>query len=343
MKQLLNTLYITSPDSYLKRDGNNIVVSIGGEDAGRIPIHNIQQVICFGRPGASPAAIELCVENDVTLTFMKPNGRFVASVSGPTRGNVLLRRSQYRMADDAEIANDIARNIITAKLINCRTVLKKGLNNHPELKKAGEMIEAIAQINNHLGSIGNCHCNGSIRGIEGDCAKRYFAALDNLILKDKENFFIHARTRRPPRDRVNAMLSFTYALLSNDIKHSLESVGLDPYVGFLHTDRPGRPSLALDMMEEMRPLADRFVLRLINLSMIQYDDFTEEYGGAFRIEDDARATVIDEWQKLKTKKVNHPYLGEDVALGLIPFIQSKLLSKYLRGDIDGYPPYIMRR
>lgn len=342
MRQLLNTLYVTSHDSYLNRDGSNIVININGDEVGRIPIHNLQQIICFGRPGASTGAMELCIENNVTLTFLKPSGRYVASIIGPTKGNVLLRRNQYHLADDAEASNRIAKNIIISKLVNCRAVLRKGISNHPELK-SDAIPDCISVLTEQIEAAELCRTNEELRGIEGSGAKIYFQSLDKLILKDKENFYMHSRSRRPPRDRFNALLSFTYALLANDVKYALETTGLDPYVGFLHTDRPGRASLALDMMEELRPIADRFVLRLVNLGMIDYRGFEEECGGAFMMTDETRSIVLDEWQKNKSKQIMHPFINEEISLGLLPYVQSMLMARFIRGDLSGYPPYMLKR
>ncbi|MDO5853437.1 MAG: type I-C CRISPR-associated endonuclease Cas1c [Thermoplasmata archaeon] len=343
MRQLLNTLYVTSPDSYVRRDGTNIVVDVAGKEAGRVPIHNIQQVVCFGNSGGSPSAMRLCAENGVTMTFMRPNGRFLASVNGETRGNVLLRREQYRIADDPRRALAISSNMVRGKIVNCRAVLRKGMSNHPDRVDADAMAVAIGRLSDSISQAASAESASELRGIEGDAAKVYFGALNSLILQNRAAFFMHERTRRPPRDRFNALLSFLYSMLTNDVRSALEASGLDPYVGFLHTDRPGRPSLALDVMEEMRPVADRLALRLVNLRLLDPEGFIVEEGGAVRMDDDTRATVIREWQGMKSATAEHPFLGESIQTGMVPFAQAMLLAKCVRGDIDGYPPFVLRR
>ena len=343
MKQLLNTMYVTNPDSFIRRDGTNLVVDIAGKEAGRIPIHNLEQVICFGYSGASTGAMHLCAESSVTLTFLKPNGRIIATVQGETHGNVLLRREQYRIADNELSSLAISRNMIEGKVINCRAVLKKGLSNHPDIKSADDLSSSIDKLTTIINSIQSVSSSAELRGIEGDAARSYFSALDSLILKNKTSFYMHERTRRPPKDRFNSLLSFLYSILTNDVRSALDAVGLDPYVGFLHTDRPGRASLALDLMEELRPLADRVALKLINLGMVTSDGFIEEGGGAFMMDDQVRATVIGEWQKAKSQEVYHPFLKEKVQAGLLPHVQSMLLARCIRGDLEGYPPFIIRQ
>ena len=342
MRKLLNTLYVTSPDSYIHRDGTNVVVEVSGKERGRLPIHNVQQVVCFGYAGISPSLMQLCCENDVSLSILKPNGRFIASVNGPVKGNVLLRREQYRIADDECRSIMISRNMIDGKLINCRAVLRKGLANHPD-RDMDSVSEAIDRLTESIGSLGDITTPGDLRGIEGNAAKVYFNALDDLILKDKENFYMHGRSRRPPRDRFNALISFLYTLLFNDVRSALETCGLDPYVGFLHTDRPGRASLALDVMEEMRPIADRVALRLINLGMISADGFREDLGGSFTMDDETRAVVIGEWQRTKGIEVDHRFINESIPMGLIPHVQSMLLNRTVKGELDGYPPFVIKR
>lgn len=342
MRKLLNTLYVTSPDSYVHRDGTNIVVEVSGKERGRLPIHNVQQVVCFGYAGLSPSLMQLCGENDVSLSILKPNGKFIASVNGPIKGNVILRREQYRIADDECRSVEISRNMIDGKLINCRTVLRKGLANHPD-RGMDAVSEAIDRLTGSIASLGEASSLSDIRGIEGNAAKVYFNALDNLILRDKDNFYMHCRSRRPPKDRFNALLSFLYTLLSNDVRSALETNGLDPYVGFLHTDRPGRASLALDMMEEMRPIADRVALRLVNLGMVSADGFKEELGESFMMDDETRAVVIGEWQRTKGIETSHHFINESVSMGLIPHVQSLLLNRTIKCELDGYPPFIIKR
>mgnify|MGYP000865069382 CR=1 FL=1 len=342
MRKLLNTLYVTTPDAYLAKDGENVVVKSDGNEVFRIPIHNIEDVICFGYMGASPQLMQLCSDNNVGLSFLTPQGKFLARVSGKTRGNVLLRRTQYRTADNDLASLNIARSFIIGKIINCRVVLGRGLRDHGSTISCDKVKSASANLIKNLDKIGGCDDIDSLRGIEGNCAKLYFDAFDELILKQKTDFFMFERNRRPPRDNMNALLSFLYTLLANDVQSALESVGLDPYVGFFHTDRPGRAGLALDMMEELRPfLADRHALTLINLQQIGKDDFHQKEDGGVVMTERGRKIVLGSWQKRKQEEITHPYLNETINIGLIPYTQAMLMSRYLRRDIDGYPPYLM--
>ncbi len=340
MKKLLNTVYITSPDAYISRDGMNLVISASGKELGRVPIGNIEQVTTFGHSGASPSAMRLCVENGVSLSFHSASGRFQASVEGELRGNVLLRRAQYRLADDQIASLEISKNMITAKCVNGLRVIQKGMSNHPELLTPAA-ISALDRFKASIDAISTIDSVNSLRGIEGESAHLYFALLDKIILSDKESFYIRDRNRRPPRDAFNAILSFLYSMLMNDVRSALNSVGLDPFVGVMHTDRPGRASLALDMMEELRPLADRTAVRLVNLRMVSIDGFIIKEDGAVMMDEETRRTVINEWQQRKNDSVKHPYLGEHIQRGLIPYVQSKLLSKVIYGELDAYPPYFM--
>lgn len=341
MKQLLNTLYITTPDSYLSRDGTNLVISIGGSEVGRIPAFNIEQVMCFGYAGASTSAMKLCCENNISMSFMTPHGKFLMGVHGETKGNVLLRREQYRIADDESRAIQIGRNMIAGKVANSRQLIRKSRSNHMDRLDTPLINDSISVLTASLDQIRASDNCGSLRGFEGDASRTYFKVFDSLILVDKEDFFFRCRNRRPPRDRVNSLLSFVYSMLMRDVESALEAVGLDPYVGFIHTDRPGRPSLALDLMEELRPLADRVVISLINLRKVKSDGFIEEAGGAVTMTDETRRIVIDAWQTRKNTEVNHPFLKERVKLGLVPHIQSMLLAKCIRGELEKYPPFLI--
>lgn len=344
MKKLLNTLYITTPDSYLSKDGTNLVVLSKEKEIGRIPIHNLQSVICFGHTGASPSAMRLCADSTVSLSFMTPYGRFQAAVVGETKGNVLLRREQYRLADNPDISLEISKNIIKGKFMNSRYLLRRGKNNHKDSIDISKIDFAIEHISSGLESIDACENIDSLRGLEGDVAKAYFSGLNGLIIKQKEDFFVNTRSRRPPMDNMNSLLSFLYTLLALDVKSALEAVGLDPYVGFLHTDRPGRPSLALDIMEEMRPiLVDRLALNFVNLCMISRDGFLEKETGGIIMREDTRDIVLKGWQTRKTDDVFHHFIEEEIKIGLIPHVQSMLLSRYIRGDITGYAPFIMKQ
>ena len=343
MKVLGNTLYVTSPDAYLSLDGENVVVQKEGTELRRLPLHNLDGIVAFGYTGASPALMGACAEHGVALTFLTMHGRFLARVSGMEQGNVLLRRQQYRASDSPVQSAGIARGFITGKLFNSRWVIERAARDYSlrldteKMKRASAFLaESIKQ----LQSAGNLE---EIRGIEGEAATRYFSVLDEMILQQKEQFFFHERNRRPPTDNVNAMASFVYTLLAHDTASALEAAGLDPYVGFLHRDRPGRLSLALDLMEEFRPvLADRFVLTLINTRQVGGDGFVRKEDGAVFMDDKTRKTILTAWQQKKQEKITHPLLGEKMEWGLIPYSQALLLARYLRGDIDAYPPFLWK-
>jgi CRISPR-associated protein Cas1 len=340
VKHLLNTLYITNPQSYLTRDGENIVIKIDGEESFRRPIHIFEEIITFGYMGASPALMHLCTEAGVSLCFMNEYGKFLARVSGNTTGNVLLRREQYRWADDREKSVSLAAGFITGKIVNCRTVLKRCMRDHAEHVDYYLLDEIVDRLNEGLSRLKKAKSLDDIRGVEGEAAKYYFQGLNEAILHQKEDFYILQRNRRPPLDNFNALLSFLYNLLAQNIVSALEGVGLDPYVGFLHRDRPGRASLALDIMEEFRPfLADRLVLSLVNRKQLTKDDlFCKESGGII-LTDEGRKTVLTNWQNRKQDILTHPFLAEKTAIGLMPHIQAMLLARHIRGDLDGYPPF----
>lgn len=342
MRKLLNTLYVTTPDAYLARDGENLVVRVGNEEKFRIPIHNLEGVVCFGYMGASPHLMRLCSENNVGLSFLTPSGKFLARVSGRVRGNVLLRRTQYRKADNRLESLEISKSFIIGKIVNCRTLLGRGIRDHSAVIDCDRVSGVDALLIENLLKIEDCDSADTLRGIEGNCAKFYFVALDDLILRQKDVFYMHERNRRPPLDNMNTLLSFLYTLLAHDVESALETVGLDPYVGFFHTDRPGRPGLALDMMEELRPyMADRLALNLVNLNQVNGDDFYKKENGGVIMKDDGRKTVIAAWQKRKQDMITHPYLNEKIPIGLLPYVQAMLMARFLRGDIDGYPPFFM--
>jgi CRISP-associated protein Cas1 len=342
MRKLLNTLYVTTPDSYLHRDGDNVIIKVGTEERFRIPVHNLEGIVCFGYMGASPRLMRLCSDNNVGLSFLTPHGEFLGRISGRVRGNVLLRRTQYRTADDLGASLDIAKYFIAGKIVNCRTVLGRSLRDHSDVIHCDKIRYTDSLLIDNLLKVEGCPTTDALRGIEGNCAKFYFDAFDELILKQKDDFFILERNRRPPRDNMNALLSFLYTLLAHDVESALETVGLDPYVGFLHTDRPGRPSLALDMMEELRPfIADRLALNLVNLQQVCGNDFLRKEGGGILLTDKGRKEVLGAWQKRKKDEITHPYLSEKIPIGLLPYVQSMLMARFLRGDIDGYPPFFM--
>jgi len=344
LRKLLNTLYVTTPEAYLGRDGENVVVREGEEDSFRIPIHNLEGVVCCGRQGASPALMQLCAERDVALVFMTENGRFLARVVGETSGNVLLRRSQYRLADSPSGSLSYARSCIFGKVANARHVLQRALRDHGDgADDMGDVQKAVDRMALQLARLNRAADLDQLRGVEGEAARTYFSVFDRLILAQKEDFSFDGRNRYPPRDRVNALLSFLYALLASDVRSALETVGLDPAVGFLHRDRPGRPGLALDLMEELRPyLADRLALTLINLRQVSGKGFDIRQPDSVRMDDDTRKAVLAAWQNRKREEVLHPYLKEKIALGLIPHVQALLMARTIRGDLDAYPAFLCR-
>ncbi|KDE56475.1 type I-C CRISPR-associated endonuclease Cas1c [Methanoculleus sp. MH98A] len=342
MRKLLNTLYVTTPESYLARERENVVVRVDNEEKFRIPIHNLEGIVCFGYMGVSPHLMRLCSDNNVGLSFLTASGKFLARVNGRVRGNVLLRRTQYRKADSHDESLQIAKSFIIGKIVNCRTVLGRGVRDHSAVIDCDAVRAVDALLIENFLKIEGCDSADTLRGIEGNCAKFYFTTLDELILKQKDDFYLIERNRRPPLDNMNALLSFLYTLLAHDVESALETVGLDPYVGFFHTDRPGRPSLALDMMEELRPfMADRLALNLVNMKQIRGVDFWKKENGGVILTDGGRKSVIAAWQKRKQDTITHPYLNEKIPIGLLPYVQAMLMARFLRGDIDGYPPFFM--
>lgn len=343
MKHLLNTLYVTSEDAYLSLDGENVVVNQNQEVTARFPLHALESIISFSYAGASPALMGGCVQRGINLVFCSPRGRFLARCCGESNGNVLLRRQQYRIADDPEQNIKIARNMIFGKVYNARWSVERTRRDHKLRVDEAALASASKQMQDYLPCILESDVPDTLRGLEGVAANAYFSVLDQLILNNKEDFFFRSRSRRPPLDNMNAMLSFAYSLLGNDCASALESVGLDSYVGFLHTDRPGRASLSLDLMEELRPcIADRFVLTLINNRKIHGKDFLHQENGAVLMTDEARKVFLRAWQEHKKEQITHPYLKEKMPWGLVPYVQAQLLSRYLRGDLDEYPPFLWK-
>jgi len=343
MRKLLNTLHVTTQGAYLHRDGETISVKIGNEVRLRLPIHTIESLVCYGQVTCSSFVLGLCSERGVGVSLLTEHGRFLARVTGPVSGNVLLRRQQFRAADSPAAALPIVTAILAAKIANCRLVLLRGARETNDEDRRIRLRDKA----DHLGHMGAAAAVATsideARGYEGVSAQDYFSTFNDLIGGEREEFRFKGRSRRPPLDRTNAMLSFVYALLRHDIESALESVGLDPAVGFLHTDRPGRPSLALDMMEEMRPhLADRLVVSLINRHQIQPSGFTIEDGGGVAMDDATRKTVITAWQQRKQEEVEHPFLKETIPIGLIPYVQALLLARHLRGGLDAYPAFFWR-
>jgi CRISPR-associated protein Cas1 len=341
MKRLLNTLYVTTQGAYLAREGETVLVRVHGETRLRVPVHTLGGIVCFGRVLMSPPLMGLCGMSGVTISFLSENGRFLSRVQGPVSGNVLLRRGQYRGADNRSISATVARSVLVAKISNCRTVLLRALrDNAGDKERLGHVSGALARI---LRGLEKEACLNTLRGLEGEGARAYFSVFDELIVAQKKDFLFSERNRRPPLDNINALLSFIYTLLVHDVVSALEGVGLDPAVGFLHRDRPGRPGLALDIMEEFRPfIADRLVLSLVNRRQVNGRGFRLTETGAVEMNDKTRKTVLVAYQKRKQEEIRHPFLGEKVAIGLLPHCQAMLLARYIRGDLDGYPPFIWK-
>lgn len=339
MKKLLNSLYVTSQGSYLSKKGEVIVVRAEDGSKKQFPVHILDGIVCFGNVLCSPFLLGHCAENNLSISFLTENGRFLASVRGPQSGNVLLRKEQYRRSDNPKAAAKIACNILAGKIANSRTVLKRLERDHKKRINAGAVRTAITLLDNSAHAIQHPLSLEEARGIEGQAANTYFGCFNELILKDDAALAFTGRNRRPPLDIVNCMLSFVYTLLAHDVRSALESVGLDPQVGFLHRDRAGRPGLALDMMEEFRAfLADRLVLSLINRGEVHPKGFTTKESGAVFMDDETRKTVLVAWQKRKQDELVHPFTKEKIPLGLAFHLQAQLLARHLRGDIDGYPP-----
>lgn len=343
MKKLLNTLFVLTEDSYLALDGENVVIRRGNMETGRFPLHTLEGIHIFTYPGASPALMGACTQRDIQISFFTPNGRFLARACGESNGNVLLRRTQYRLADDAERYCKIASNMIFGKLYNARWSIDRTLRDHALRVNAEQLRAASNTLCASMESVLRVQTPEQLRGIEGDAAATYFSVFDEMILGDRETFRFRGRSRRPPLDPVNALLSFAYALLENDCAAALEGVGLDSFVGFLHRDRPGRASLALDLMEELRPCwADRFVLTCINNRALNQRDFQREDSGAVVLTDTGRRRFIQAWQARKRETITHPFLKEKMQWGLVPHVQALLLARFLRDDLDGYPPFLWK-
>jgi CRISPR-associated protein Cas1 len=346
MRRLLNTIYVTSEDAWLRKDGANIVVEVAGEERGRAPLHMLDGVVSFGRAGASPALLAACAEAGIAVSYLEPNGRFLARVEGQRSGNVLLRRIQYRVADDPVRKTVIVRAIVTAKTANQRAVVRRALRDHGEVSKpsASDVLTAAERRLTDIGRRALVALDiDALRGLEGEAGLTYFSVFGTLIRVADADFTFSGRSRRPPLDRINALLSFLYAMLGHDCRSALETHGLDPQVGFLHTDRPGRASLALDLMEELRPvLADRLALTLVNRRQLTASDFMVEETGGVRLTDEGRRQVLVAWQDRKRDELRHPFLGETIPLGMVASAQAQLLARHLRGDLDGYPAFIWK-
>lgn len=338
MKKLLNTLYITRQETYLHKERETIVIKQGGEKLGQFPAINIGSIFCFGQVSVSPFLMGYCAERSIGLIFYTEYGRYLARVEGKPVGNVLLRRSQYRWADDNTHCNSIANVIVTAKIANSRSVLQRELRNHGENQVLATAIDRLA-VSSRRGS--HAKSVDEVRGIEGEAAAVYFGAFNHLVRN--KSFTFGGRFRRPAIDPVNALLSFAYSLITQECVSALIGVGLDPYVGFLHKDRPGRVSLALDLQEEFRSVwADRFALTLINRKQIKPTDFISDSSGAVRLTDDARKQFLAAFQERKQEEIMHPYLKESVPIGLLAHCQAMLLARHIRGDTQYYPPFVSK-
>ncbi len=342
MRKLLNTLYLTSENAFLSLEGETVCVEINKQKAGQFPLHTLESIICFTYNGATPAFMGACAKRGINLAFFNPFGRFLCRVAGENQGNVLLRKQQYRISDCKEESCRIAKNFILGKVFNCRWSISRTLRDHALRVDEDRCKKAARFLTENMEKIKQETDLDSLRGIEGECASIYFGIFDEMILNQKDVFYFHGRNKRP-LDKVNAMLSFGYALLANDCAGALEGAGLDSYIGFMHRDRPGRKSLALDLMEEMRAvLVDRFVITLINNRQIRNEHFQILESGAIEFTEEGKKKFISAWQEHKREQITHPYLQEKVCWGLVPHIQALLLARYLRGDLDGYPPFLWK-
>ncbi len=343
MKKHLNTLFVTTQGAYLAKEGECVLVRVEREDRLRLPVHTLDGIVCFGNVTCSPFLMGFCAERDVTVSFLSEYGRFLARVQGPVSGNVLLRRTQYRYADDQRQTAAISRSFVAGKVYNSRMVLQRALRDHSEKVDESALRAAVDRMAAILEHLQQDLSLDRVRGFEGEAAQIYFEVFDQLITSQKVDFFFRQRNRRPPLDRVNCLLSFLYTLLMHDVRSALESVGLDPAVGFLHRDRPGRPSLALDLMEEFRPFfADRLALSLVNLGQVKAKGFEIRESGAVLMDDETRKTVLIAYQKRKQDEIVHPFLQEKMQVGLLFYAQALLLARFLRGDLDGYPPFLYK-
>ena len=343
MRKMLNTLYVTTQGAYLHKEGETVVVKVERENRLRLPIHTLSSIVCFGNILCSPFLLGHCAENGVTISFMTEYGKFLARVQGPVAGNVLLRREQYRRADSEQSSASMARMFVLGKVANSRVILHRALRDHRGKTEETDIDRVCRLFSRYTKRLLQEEDLDTIRGIEGRTARDYFDQFNHLIVAQKEDFVFSGRNRRPPLDRVNCLLSFVYTLLYHDARSALESVGLDPAVGFLHRDRPGRLGLALDLVEEFRAmLADRLVLSLINLGQVKKKGFVVTESGAVKMSDDTRKQVLVAYQKRKQEEIEHPFLQEKIPIGMLLFSQAQLLSRYLRGDLDDYPPFLLR-
>lgn len=340
MRKLLNTIYVTNESAYLSLDGENLVCKIEGVEKLRIPFENIENIVCFNYIGCSPALMGKCVGKTIPINFVSPQGKFLAKVCGETKGNVFLRVAQIDRFRENGIL--LAQNTMAAKFSNCRQVLRRTLHDRPELREDSEIKTVMEILEQGIEKVFQAETIEGIVGIEGNCARSYFSVFDKMITNPKSTFSFEYRTKRPPLDPVNAVLSFVYTLMTNEFAASLETVGLDNYIGFCHSLRSGRSSLACDLVEETRCIVERFVLTLLNLQIIGENDFEKQISGAVWLNEDGRKKVLSRWQEKKRSDIVHPYLKQKIPLGLLPYVQSNLLAKYVRGDVDEYPAFLLK-
>ena len=342
MKKLLNTLYVTDENAYLSLDGETVLITKGNGNKVNIPLINLENIVTFSYKGMSPALMGKCAEYNKNISMYTPNGKYLCDVRSSTNGNVFLRTAQYNIAE-SDLGLQYAKNMMIGKAYNQKYLLLQCKNAHPMSIDQDKILNATNNISRYINDIKNVNNIDSLRGIEGNISAEYFGCFDDLILRDKENFYFDNRNRRPPTDNVNALLSFVYSMLSNECAAALHSVGLDPYVGFMHTMRPGRKSLSLDLVEELRSCyADRFVLTLVNKQIVNANDFIKQETGAVILKDEARKKLLSKWQDKKKEELVHPFLKEKVPWGLVPYVQSMLLARTIRGDLDQYPPFLWK-
>lgn len=343
MRKLLNSLYVTTPNSYLSLDGENIVILLENDEKFRMPFVNIENIICFGYMGVSPALMGKCVNNNISLNFLKPNGDFLARVEGKTKGNVLLRKEQYKKSEDPKFCLNFSQSLISAKIFNSRATLQRTLRDNNGKVDVKDLSRIIDYLGEEAKKTYDFIDMDQLRGFEGINARMYFSVFDYMLLSQKEDFQMKDRSKRPPLDYTNCMLSYLYTILSLEVRSALETVGLDPYVGFMHTLRPGRASLALDIMEDLRAyMVDRPVISMINLKYITKKDFIIKEGGGVLITDDGRKKILQFWQERKKEKITHPFINKKIEIGLIPYVQAQICSKLLRGELEEYYPFIIR-
>lgn len=343
MKRHRNTLYVSTQGTYLRVERENLVARIDGETVNRFPLHLLEGIVCFGNIAVSPFLMGRAAERGIGISLFTQRGRFLARVEGPVSGNVLLRREQFRRTEDPAAAGDLARTFVGAKVANCRAVLLRSLRDHPSADGREAVQAACTALADSLRRLQSEPDLDTTRGIEGHAARSYYQVLGHLIVSQKDEFPFTGRSRRPPADRVNALLSFVYSILTHDAASALEGAGLDPQVGFLHRYRPGRPGLGLDLIEEFRPfLADRLVLTLINRKQVQIGGFHKRETGGVYMDEETRKTTLKAYQERKQEEITHPFLKEKTTVGMLLHLQALLLGRHLRGDLDAYPPFIPR-